>query len=112
MISHKRNAKSKCALALFVCMSTKAIHLELVTDLSTPSHIATLDRFIARRGLPFHTHSDCGTNFFGAFKKLKELIQFKGQSEPISNHLSRTAIRWTFTPTASPHFGGILGGSY
>ena len=37
---------------LFVCMSTKCIHIELVMDISTDSFLAALRRFVARCGRP------------------------------------------------------------
>lgn len=55
----------------FVCLATKAIHLEAVSDLSTQAFIAAFRRFSGRRGLCSHIYSDCGTNFVGAAKKLK-----------------------------------------
>ena len=62
-----RGAKScKVYLCLFICMSTKALHLELATDLSSETFLAALQRFIARRGLVSHMYSDNGTNFTGA----------------------------------------------
>ncbi|KAK9510683.1 hypothetical protein O3M35_005419 [Rhynocoris fuscipes] len=86
----------------------EAIHLELVTDLTTESFIATLDRFIARRGLPQCIYSDRGTNFVGAARKLKELYEFLAHnSDSINNHLSYSGIEWSFIPPASPHFGGL-----
>lgn len=63
----RRNARSvKCYLAIFVCMVIKAVHIEVVSDLSTPAFIAALHRFISRRGIPAHIYSDCGTNFHPA----------------------------------------------
>jgi len=59
---------------VFVSMSVKAVHLELVSDLSTPAFLAAFDRFVARRGLPTTVYSDCGTNFVGADKQLRQLI--------------------------------------
>lgn len=107
--SARRNAlRTKCWLALFVCPSTHAVHLEAVTDLTTSSFIATLDRFIARRGLPTHIHSDCGTNFVGAARKLKELFAFiKDHTNEIADQLSQRSIQWHFLPPASPHMGGL-----
>ena len=61
---------------VFVSMSVKAVHLELVSDLSTESFIACLRRFVARRGKPFSVWSDHGTNFVGAIRVLKELYAF------------------------------------
>ncbi|GFS75590.1 integrase catalytic domain-containing protein [Trichonephila clavipes] len=62
-----RGTKStKGYIALFVCLATKAVHIEAVGDLTTDSFIAALRRFSARRGAPRHIYSDNGTNFVGA----------------------------------------------
>lgn len=53
----------KAYVAVFVSLSVKAVHLDLVSDLTTESFIACLRRFIARRGKPFVIWSDHGSNF-------------------------------------------------
>ena len=53
----------KAYLAVFVCFSTKVTHLEVVSDLMTEAFLACLRRFVFRRGLPAHIHSDNGGNF-------------------------------------------------
>ncbi|GFV07255.1 integrase catalytic domain-containing protein [Trichonephila clavipes] len=64
---HLRKAnKFKSYICLFICLATKAVHLELVSTLSTDAMLAALRRFIARRGHPSEIHSDNGTNFKGA----------------------------------------------
>ncbi|GFT94334.1 integrase catalytic domain-containing protein [Trichonephila clavipes] len=69
-----RGTKStKGYIALFVCLATKAVHIEAVGDLTTDSFIAALRRFSARRGAPCHIYSDNGTNFVGARRKLDEI---------------------------------------
>jgi len=40
----------KIYLAIFICLTTKAVHLEIVSDLSADTFIAKLKRFVARRG--------------------------------------------------------------
>ncbi|GFV41918.1 integrase catalytic domain-containing protein [Trichonephila clavipes] len=64
---------TKGYIALFVCLATKAVHIEAVGDLTTDSFIAALRRFSARRGAPRHIYSDNGTNFVGARRKLDEI---------------------------------------
>jgi hypothetical protein len=59
-------------------LSTKAIHLELVSELSTEGYIAALRRFRARRGLCNNIYSDNGTEFIGAEKELTKIIFEKG----------------------------------
>jgi hypothetical protein len=52
-------------------MATKAIHLELVSNLISEAFIAGLQCFINRRGLIDYLYSDNGSNFVGANSKLK-----------------------------------------
>ncbi|XP_073995550.1 uncharacterized protein [Rhodnius prolixus] len=85
-------------LAIFVCFSTKAIHLELVTDLTTQAFLATLNRFVARRGVPSHIWSDNGTNFVGAKRRLKEvstLLNDAKSQEAILRESSREVLSGT-----------------
>ncbi|GFU42719.1 hypothetical protein TNCV_3139191 [Trichonephila clavipes] len=59
-----RGTKStKGYIALFVCLATKAVHIEAVGDLTTDSFIAALRRFSASSWAPCHIYSDNGTNF-------------------------------------------------
>nr|CAI5853403.1 unnamed protein product [Callosobruchus analis] len=60
-------------IALFICMTTKAVHLEPVTELSTDAFLSTLKRFIARRGKPINIYSDNGKNFVGAKNELNRI---------------------------------------
>lgn len=57
---------NKLYLAVFVCFAFKAVHLEVVSDLSTAEFIASFRRFISRRGLPSRIYLDNATNFVGA----------------------------------------------
>ncbi|GFS68288.1 integrase catalytic domain-containing protein [Trichonephila clavipes] len=106
-----RGTKStKGYIALFVCLATKAVHIEAVGDLTTDSFIAALRRFSARRGAPRHIYSDNGTNFVGARRKLDEIRKLwlsLPTNEAISYYLSKSSIDWHFIPPSSPHFGGI-----
>ena len=56
----------KYYIAVFVCLSIKAVHLESVASLTKEDCIFALNRFNARRGMPSKILSDNGTNFLGA----------------------------------------------
>lgn len=98
---------TKGYIVVFVCLSTKAVHLEAASDLSTAAFIDSLKRFIARRGLCTEIWSDNGTNFVGADRQMQEFFQsveFKNRAERFS---SNVGIKWTFIPPSAPHVGGL-----
>ena len=100
----------KSYVSVFVSLSVKAIHLELVTDLTSDAFISCLRRFIARRGYPSLIWSDHGTNFVGANREIKELIQHLNDQKTqkdISEFCTFNNIEWKLIPEHSPHFGGI-----
>lgn len=94
-------------LCIFICMATKAIHLEAVSSLSTDAFLDGLRRFVSRRGLCSHVYSDCGTNFVGAEKELQKFMRDKKTNEEIADGLSSSSIQWNFNPPSAPHRGGL-----
>lgn len=62
-------------------MVIKAIHFEIVSEMTTDGFMAVLRRFIARRGIPTHIYSDNGTNFVGANNQLKEIYALFNSEE-------------------------------
>ncbi|GFU77921.1 integrase catalytic domain-containing protein [Trichonephila clavipes] len=65
----------KYCICLFICICTKAVHLELVSSLSAAAFLSVLRRFGSRRGYPSDIYSDNGTNFVGASTYLKDLFE-------------------------------------
>ncbi|XP_055543621.1 uncharacterized protein LOC129729163 [Wyeomyia smithii] len=107
---HKRAAAYKAYLSIFVCFVTKAVHIELVGDLSTAAFLTALRRFIARRGCPLHIHSDNGKNFEGARNELHVLykqLHDKNYVGEIAEVCANQGIQWHMTPPKAPHFGGL-----
>lgn len=96
---------TKGYIAIFICLATKAIHLELVSDLTTDAFLAAYRRFISRRGICRKIFSDCGTNFVGAAKQLQR--QEKQQEAEVKNAIAQLGTDWHFLPPGSPHFGGL-----
>lgn len=107
-IKISRNKTGKAYLCVFVCFATKAIHLEIVSELSTTAFLNALKRFVARRGRCAKLFSDNAKNFVGANNELKALIDMiKTNRAPIDRFLTEQAIQWRFIPTYFPHMGGL-----
>lgn len=94
-------------IALFVCMATKAVHLELVSDMSTPTFLNALSRVVSRRGPIKMLFSDCGSNFIGANRELKKLFKENATFENIENKTTDMQIEWQFNAPAWPTAGGV-----
>ena len=106
----RKSRQTKAYLALFICMATKALHLECVSELTKEAFIASLDRFVSRRGLCKNLFSDNGTNFTGANNELKAIYQFlkeNANNEEVVNFLTKQEINWHFSPPSGPNFGGL-----
>lgn len=65
---------NKAFLVIFVCLSSRAVHLDVASDYSTDAFLAAFRRFVSRRGICQSVHSDCGTNFKSADKQLRALF--------------------------------------
>lgn len=97
---------TKAYICIFVCMVTTAVHIEVVSDLSTPLFLAALNRFLNRRGKCTDIYSDCGTNFVGAQRYLQQIYTIL-QSTRLTHQIAEHQIKWHFNPPAAPHMGGI-----
>ncbi|GFT53852.1 integrase catalytic domain-containing protein [Trichonephila clavipes] len=75
--SNKQHKSSlyKTSVSIFVCFVTKAVHFELVSDLTTQAFIASLKKFIARRGRPSLIFPDNGKTFIGSNAEHKRLYK-------------------------------------
>ncbi|XP_011312152.1 uncharacterized protein [Fopius arisanus] len=94
-------------IAVFVCLSTSAVHLELVTRQTTDAFIAAFKRFTGRRGIPQVMYSDNGSNFEGASKVLHQLYNRESpENQQLQAALATNGTRWSFIPPRAPHFGG------
>ena len=105
----KKPRITKGYLCIFICLSVRAVHLEFVSDLSTPAFLAAFTRFTARRGLPSCVYSDNGSNFIGAAKILKDCAQFLTVNfETIYSSFATRGIKWHFQPPYASNMSGII----
>ena len=93
----------KAYICLFTCASTRAIHLEIVTDLSTETFLLAFRRFASRRSLPSVMISDNASTYLAAAEELKMLFE----SDHIKEALGRQGVDWQFIPRRAPWYGGF-----
>ncbi|GFX31469.1 integrase catalytic domain-containing protein [Trichonephila clavipes] len=85
-----------------------AVHLDIVTDLTSNAFIATLKRFIFRRGKCAKLYSDNATNFVGANIELKKMFNLVCKpDEALASYMASEGIYWKFLPPRAPNFGGL-----
>lgn len=99
----------KVYIAIFVCFTTKAVHLELVGDLTSQTFLMALRRFMSRRGKPLNIYSDNGTSFVGAYNEISNFL--KSSCDSLSEQVASDGIKFHFIPVYAAHFGGIWEGS-
>lgn len=97
----------KVYAAIFVCMVTKAIHVEVAKDMTTNAFLAALDRFIGiRAGQVRHIYCDNGRNFVGAERALQNALDSRQQTTIPAPSEDR-GITWHFNTPINPHAGGL-----
>lgn len=96
----------KSWVAVFVCMKTRAVHLDIVPDLASASFLACFERFVARRGQCRKLYSDNGTSFTGAEKEITRAYK-KWQKDGTVDSIANKGTEWIFMTPAAPHQGGI-----
>ncbi|XP_062610035.1 uncharacterized protein LOC134271839 [Saccostrea cucullata] len=96
---------SKRWAIIFSCLSTRAVHIEIIEEMSSSSFINALRRFESLRGPVKVFRSDRGTNFVGATDELG-IQALNVEDGPISNYLNQTKAVWIFNSPHSSHMGG------
>ena len=95
---------NKVWVVLYTCCITRAIHLDLVMDLSTQTFIRCFKRFVARRSLPRLIVSDNGKTFKAATKIIRQIMEHRD----VTQHFEGLRIQWTFNIERAPWWGGIF----
>jgi hypothetical protein len=101
--------ENKRFVALFTCMSSRAIHLESTFRIDTDSFIQALRRFIARRGAVREIISDNGKNFVGTENEFKKAFKEMDHTKICSFLVSESCdwIVWKKNPPTASHMGGV-----
>ena len=94
---------NKVYICLFTCASTRAIHLEVVEDLTTQNFLLAFRCLTAHHSLSSIIVSDNAITFQSAANVLQKLMS----SPEISNYLSNRQVEWRFIPKRDPWHGGF-----
>ncbi|XP_043498684.1 uncharacterized protein LOC122521989 [Polistes fuscatus] len=110
---YRNKGRVKVYGCIFVCMCIKAVHIELVSDLTTDAFLAAFRRFTGRRAIPSHVYSDNGTNFVGANNQLRELyalIESEEFKTKLHNYATDQKNLVALQPPIITSFQGSMGG--
>lgn len=98
--------QQKAWIVIFVCMATRATHIDVVTGLTIEEFLAAFERFIMRKGRCSTLYSDNGTTFVGTDKELARVLRQWATQLP-DHRFAEYNTTWKFITPAAPHKGGI-----
>ena len=102
--SKEQSGMEKVYIALYTCGSSRAVHIDVVPDLSAEAFIRSFKRFICRRGIPRLVVSDNAKTFKSAAKLLLSLFELPEVQSLLLNH----KIKWRFNLELAPWWGGFF----
>ncbi len=91
-------------IRLYTCCVVRAVHLNIVPDLSTQPYIQCLKQFTARRGLPCIIVSDNGKTFKAAAEVISAVMKY----DDVQQYLSGVGVEWTFNVEWAPSWDGVF----
>jgi hypothetical protein len=96
----------KMWVCLYTCIATRAVHLEPVTDATSPEFLKCLIRFVSRRGCPEQIISDNAAQF-----QLTSILSDRAwrttPTDPnILSYSAKSGIKWKFIVQLAPWQGG------
>ncbi|XP_041865807.1 uncharacterized protein LOC121655304 [Melanotaenia boesemani] len=91
---------------IFTCLSSRAVHIEMLEDLSTDAFINGLRCFISLRGAVCKLRCDQGTNFTGAKRELKEALR-QCDTKALETFLADKHCEFIFNAPSASHAGGV-----
>ncbi|EYB93587.1 hypothetical protein Y032_0180g773 [Ancylostoma ceylanicum] len=98
----------KMYVCLYTCLTTRAVHLKVVENMTSSAFLNSFVRFVFRRGVPKLMRTDCGTNFkLGQFV-IEKLFEKNDESDSlVKTYSASEGMKWIFNPPGSPWMGGV-----
>ena len=92
-LCYEQGIVSKAYIVLQTCASSRAVHLDLVPNMSTQAFVRSFKQFTARRGVPSLVVSENGSAF---------------KSEELKRLLAEYSISWKYNVALAPWWGGFF----
>ena len=99
----KEREEMKVYICLFSCAVTRAVHLEVVTDLTVETFLLAFRRFCSQKSLPQKMISDNASIHLVATEELQRMFN----SESLKEALKSLNVTWHFIPKRTPWYGGF-----
>lgn len=91
---------------VFTCLSSRAIHIEVLESMDANSFVCALRHFFALRGPAAKLRCDCGSNFVGGKSELENALLEMDQRK-VERYVTDQGCEWLFNPPHASHFGGV-----
>ena len=104
----RKNDTKKVYICLFTCAVIRAIHLEVVEDLTVDAFLRAFRRFISRRGIPELVISDNAQTFKAAAESLKAYSEQIMVTSEVQKFLFNNGIKWKFIVERAPWWGAFM----
>ncbi|XP_052799407.1 uncharacterized protein LOC128231022 [Mya arenaria] len=101
-VKEKDGKQHKAYICLYTCASTRAVHLEIVPDLTEESFLLAFRRFVSRRSLPRMMISDNVTTYQAAANQIRRLCS----SQCLQTAIAQQGTQWQFISKRAPWYGG------
>ena len=98
------STSGKVWICLYTCCTTRAVHLDLVPNMSAQAFIRSLKRFAARRGFPVRIVSDNAKTFKAASETIRDALE----SPETKQFYNSIQLKWNFNLERAPWWGGLF----
>ena len=88
-------------------MVTRAVHLEMIDDMSSNQFLLYLHQFVAQRGIPRQILSDNAKQFKLAKRVLTKAQQEMTINDDVDDYLSKQGTQWKLIVELAPWIGGF-----
>jgi len=85
-----KKTEEKVWICLYTGCVTRAVHLDIVPDLTAEAFLRIFRRFTARRGLPLKIVSDNGSTFKSVSRQIADLMK----SPVVRRYLAEKKVEW------------------